>query len=219
MLFVFRKKLLDLISGCIRDMKTIATGKASLSGTFNESAEFRTVTALALGTIPAVIVGVTLNDTVEALFSEPVPVLIALFITGCILIGTFFKKAGAGQIGTGRGIIIGLAQAVAVIPGISRSGSTIAAAIYTGAERSAAGEFSFLLSIPVIAGAAVFALKDYSSMNVHFGPATAIFGIFTSFITGIVSLLLLMKIIKKGKIGYFGFYCISVSILGLIFIR
>ena len=116
-------------------------------------------------------------------------------------------------------IIIGIMQGFGTLPGISRSGSTIAGALFGGVNRSLAGEFSFIVSIPAILGAFILELKDLGEMSSSIGAAPIIAGCIASFAVGYFSLSVLMKIIKKGKLQWFAAYLIPVGILGLIFLK
>ena len=114
-------------------------------------------------------------------------------------------------------IIIGLMQGISTIPGISRSGSTIAGAIFCNIDQKTAGDYSFLLSIPAILGAFVLELKDFSAMTQAISILPLIIGFITSFVVGYISLSLLMKIIRQGKLHWFSLYLIPLGIIGLIF--
>lgn len=118
-----------------------------------------------------------------------------------------------------QSIIIGIMQGFGTLPGISRSGSTIAGALFGGVNRSLAGEFSFIVSIPAILGAFVLELKDLGQMSSSIGAAPIIAGCISSFAVGYFSLSVLMKIIKKGKLQWFAAYLIPAGILGLIFLK
>ena len=118
-----------------------------------------------------------------------------------------------------QSIIIGIMQGFGTLPGISRSGSTIAGALFGGVNRSLAGEFSFIVSIPAILGAFILELKDLGDMSSSIGAAPIIAGCIASFAVGYFSLSVLMKIIKKGKLQWFAAYLIPVGILGLIFLK
>ena len=112
-----------------------------------------------------------------------------------------------------QAVIIGAAQGIGVLPGISRSGSTIAAALLTGVNREKAGEYSFLLSIPAILAAFIFELKSADTISGSIGIAALIAGMLTSFIVGFFSLTFLLKLIKGGKLGLFAYYLIPAGII------
>ena len=146
------------------------------------------------------------------------------------------SNAGSGETGAGgtsgsssdgamatgvkplQGLGIGLAQGFGVMPGISRSGSTIAGALLCGVGREQAGEFSFLLSIPAILGAFILELDDLGEMGDAVGVAPVLAGCLAAFVAGIFALSLLMKIVRRGKLEWFAAYLIPAGILGLIFL-
>jgi len=107
-----------------------------------------------------------------------------------------------------QAVIIGAAQGIGVLPGISRSGSTISAALLSGVDRERAGEYSFLLSIPAILAAFIFELKSARIVTASISLLPLTVGMLTSFIVGLASLTFLLKVIKKGKLGMFGYYLI-----------
>ncbi len=216
-LVVFRSSIITLVSGCLRDVRSCADGRCTPGECFKSSLNIRLLTAIIIGTIPAVLVGLLVKDAVDELFTSTVPVLIALFFTGSILLSTFFVKRGERHIGPAAGIVVGIVQALAIMPGISRSGVTISAALFLRVKRAEAGEFSFLLSIPVIVGATLLAVLDVFERGFSsFDPGPCITGTFIAFFTGWLSLVVLMKIIQSGKMGYFGFYCLAVVLAGII---
>ena len=118
-----------------------------------------------------------------------------------------------------QALIIGFMQGIGTLPGISRSGSTIAGALFCGVDRSLAGEFSFIISIPAILGAFILELKDLGEVSSTVGAAPVIAGCAAAFATGYISLTFLMKMIKKGKLQYFALYLIPLAIFGLIFLK
>lgn len=118
-----------------------------------------------------------------------------------------------------QGLLVGFAQGVGVFPGISRSGSTIAGALFCGIDRQRAGEFSFILSIPAILGAFLLEAKDLGEVVSSVGILVIIVGCVTAFISGLFALTWLMKLIRKGKLEYFAWYLVPLGIIGLIFIH
>ena len=117
-----------------------------------------------------------------------------------------------------QSLLIGFMQGFGTLPGISRSGSTIAGALFSGVDRAAAGEFSFIVSIPAILGAFILELKDLGDVSSSIGAGAVIAGCVTAAVTGYLSLLLLMKLIRKGKLQWFAAYLIPFGILGMIFL-
>ena len=118
-----------------------------------------------------------------------------------------------------QALIIGFAQGVGTLPGISRSGSTIAGSLFCGVDRGVAGEFSFIVSIPAIIGAFILELKDLSKVGATVGAEPVIAGCAAAFASGYIALTVLMKIIRKGKLEWFACYLIPVGILGMIFLH
>jgi undecaprenyl-diphosphatase len=116
------------------------------------------------------------------------------------------------------GLVIGLVQGIAIMPGISRSGSTISAAVFMGIEQETATRFSFLLSIPAVIGAALLSLKGLHQISAaHLGLIAA--GMVSAALVGYASLGFLVKIARQGKLYLFAPYCILVGIAGLIWLR
>jgi undecaprenyl-diphosphatase len=171
---------------------------------------------LLLGTIPAGVVGFLLEDRVEAAFGSPALVSVLLIATGVILMATRRFPEGTKTATTRKdAIVIGCAQALAILPGISRSGSTIAAGFGAGLERRAAAEFAFLLSIPVILGATAASLGDALDAGAAHGAAIAA-GTVAAFLSAIPAIMILLRAVTAGKFSRFAWYCWAVGIIGLI---
>lgn len=174
---------------------------------------------LILGTIPATIFGLAMKDYIELAFSSPRWTGGEFIVTGLVLIATIWAVERGRKLHTGNVLIIGVAQAISIMPAISRSGSTIAAGMFCGIDKEKAAEFSFLLSIPAIGGAAILEipamLKLLPTASILW---TYLIGTLISGIVGYFSIAFLLSIIKKGKFFYFGLYCILIGILGLLFL-
>jgi undecaprenyl-diphosphatase len=176
--------------------------------------------AVIIGTIPAVVLGLLFKSSIEAAFSSPHLTSAMLIITGIILLATGFAVNRDRPLGAGRAIVIGLAQALAMLPGISRSGSTIAAGMFLGVDPARAAEYSFLLAVPAIGGA--FLLDMVSTGGAFLDADTAVrygVGTFTSFIFGIASIAVLLRIIRRGKFRYFGIYCFIVGVVSFLLVK
>lgn len=175
--------------------------------------------ALVIGTIPAVVIGITFKPFIESLFAKPVFAAVMLLVTGLILLITRWAKNRALKVSIGRGFVVGAAQAAAILPGISRSGSTIACAMFLGIEPALAAEFSFLLAVPAIGGAFLLDLVSSGAAlfeSDHF--FLYILGALVSFIFGLLSIHYLLKIIRRGRFFYFGFYCLVIGVVSLIYL-
>ncbi|WP_191016194.1 undecaprenyl-diphosphate phosphatase [Treponema zioleckii] len=116
-----------------------------------------------------------------------------------------------------QALLIGLAQGIGTLPGISRSGITIAGAQFTGVDRATAGDYSFIVSIPAIAGAFILELRKIGEVTAIISPAPIIAGCAAAFAAGFLSLTWLIKLIRKGKLEYFAAYLVPAGILGIIF--
>lgn len=170
---------------------------------------------LALASIPAAMAGYFLEDGITAFFRSPVAVSCFLILTGTVLFTTRFMKAGDRNIPTPRGsLLVGFAQAMALLPGISRSGFTISAGLFSGIRRQEAARFSFLLSIPAISGAAFLKLGEAGSGDT--APLLLIVGFAVSAVTGYISLRLLLKFLRAGRFSSFAWYCWFLGLAGLV---
>ncbi len=178
-----------------------------------DSEELKLVLALVIGTIPAALIGLTLESTIEALFDAPLIAACMLVVTGIILLLTRFSRPGEKAPGLLHALIIGLAQACAIMPGISRSGATISTALFLGIKREKAGEFSFLLSIPVILGATILKVPELSSGG---DQILSLIGGFAAFVIGWISLRFLLGIIRRGRLYIFSYYCFIAGAVSLI---
>lgn len=170
-----------------------------------------------IGTLPAVFLGLFLNNYLALIFGSITGVGISLLVTAGILFSTCSLKKGEkpiAKLSFHNSLMIGFGQAVAIMPGVSRSGAAIVAGLWQGLNREAAFLFSLLLAIPAILGASVLQLTNpeliaKESWHIYLS------GIFTSFITGVAALYLLRNLVLKGKLVYFAWYCLF---LGLIII-
>lgn len=169
---------------------------------------------LVLATIPAVVVGLAFQETFEQAFSDPLYASVALIITsGILFVSRFFKNA-TGKIKLPTVIAMGLGQALAIFPGISRSGSTIVAGMMAGTSPVEVAEFSFLMAIPVITGAAVLQIKSLSELEAGLiGPYLV--GALFSFAMGLAAVYAVLNVIKRGRFEYFAFYCLALGLVGL----
>ncbi len=163
---------------------------------------------VAVGTIPTALIGLALKDVFESLFHGIRPVGIALMVTGALLMATRWRSGGtahAASIGIGTALLVGFAQGLAITPGISRSGTTIAVALFLGFDRELAARFSFLLSVPAILGAVVLLAKD----GVPFDGAALgalVVGFLTAMLVGYGALVLLVALVKRGGLHRFAWY-------------
>lgn len=163
---------------------------------------------LVLGLAPAVIVGLLFRDIIELSFDNPLPVGFLMILTGGLLLATRWIKPKAVPLNWWRALIIGLAQVCALLPGISRSGATIATALLLGIEPEEAFRFSFFMLLPAVIGGVILDAKDIVSLP-H--PAWLAAGFAVALIVGMASLWFLKKTLVSRKIFWFSFYLFAVG--------
>ncbi len=188
------------------------------TGPFLQRPGVRLAAWVVLGTIPTGIIGVALKDVFEQLFTNITSVGVALLVTGTVLYQTGKMPKGERDIAEMTwkdALIIGLAQGIAITPGISRSGSTIAVAMLLGLRRDLAARFSFLLSVPAILGAFVLKSRDLDlSANDDLVPLLVGFAIAAG--TGWGALVFLVRLVKAGDFSRFSYYLWPVGTLALL---
>ena len=168
-----------------------------------------------VGTIPTALIGLIFGNAIEALFSNLVPIAGAFVICGVVLYSSKIGNEKKESIGYLEALVIGTAQGIAIIPGISRSGLTIAVALLLGTKREKAFKFSFLLSVPAIIGALGLTLYEQHAALVLAGVGWTeiLVGVAVSMVVGYFALNLLRKIIAHKKFYFFAFYCWLLSIV------
>jgi undecaprenyl-diphosphatase len=205
---VFYDELRSIFLMLIRLPELIRTS-GGLKPVFADNEEFRIAALIVVGSIPTAILGFMFHKIADYIFGAIWIVGLMLIVTGMLL--WFTRRLPLGgrlltQVSSKDALVIGLVQGVAIIPGISRSGSTIAVALFLGVNRELAGRYSFLLSIPAILGALVL---DFGSSLHHTSIAgtTILLGAATAGIVGFAALKLLLRLIKQGQLYCFAPYC------------
>ena len=178
---------------------------------------FRHLVLGLLATLPTVFVALVFKDAVDNLFARPILAASMLLVTAGIVLSTRWSpQAGAaGRINWRTALLMGVAQALATTPGISRSGSTIAAGMWRGAERKEVGAFSFLMAIPAIVGAAVLHGRDI--VRLEESRVVLAWGFATSFAVGFIALTFLLKLLRHGRLWIFTPYLLLVGGGGVLF--
>jgi len=191
-LIVYWRRILELVMGAI-------TGKG---------AAWRSVGLLLLASVPAGVVGVLFNDFFERTFHTLGIVGVDFLVTGVILWSTGRARPGDRPEPGARGAFaIGLAQACAILPGISRSGSTVAAGIWVGVDPVRAAEFSFLMAVPAIAGAALLHLPDLSRASLAIGAGPLALSFVAALVSGVLAIRLLVRLLARRAFHRFAPYC------------
>jgi len=198
--FFYRVRILELIRGVLgRDRVALEyAGK------------------LALATLPAVAVGLGARDWIETQFSNPAVVAVALLVTGGVVFSTRWTslRAHGSAPGWGAALAIGVAQACAILPGISRSGATVATALALGIAPLVAAEFSFLLGVVAITGAAVLMLPDLGQAGVETLVAVGV-GSAAALVSGLLAIWLFVRMLDRHVFHHFAWYCWGVGVLFL----
>lgn len=205
--------VLSTIVVFFKDVKSLIAGLFA----FRWNEETRYIAKIFVSMIPVGFVGVFFKDEVEGFFTGNIAFVGAmLLITASLLAFTYFKKSNTRKIGYGDSFVIGIAQAFAVLPGISRSGSTIATGILLGNKRENVARFSFLMVLIPIIGAN---LKDLFSgemaSNQSIGAIPLLVGFLTAFISGLLACKWMVGIVKKGGLIYFAIYCFIIGLIAI----
>ncbi|MCK5832743.1 undecaprenyl-diphosphate phosphatase [bacterium] len=175
----------------------------------------RTALYVIIATIPIAIIGILFNGRIISLFTNSFITGVFLLITGLILLSTKLIKPQKQPITVVKSIIIGISQALAILPGISRSGSTISVGKFVGIAPSEAAKFSFLMAIPAITGAIIY---EIISNMADFNPLYFI-GIGVSAVIGYFSLKILINLVNSEKLWIFGPYCLLIGLISIVFLR
>lgn len=180
-------------------------------------ADLRLICLIAAGSLPTAVIGLLFHRIADRIFGSVFIVGVALILTGTLLWMTRYTGKSERTILQFRfadAIIVGVVQGLAILPGISRSGSTIAAALFLGIDRELAGRFSFLLSLPAICGAMLLSLRDAADANAV--PASLVLtGTVVAGAVGYTALRVLMHIVKRGTLHRFAPYCWAVGAVAL----
>lgn len=213
---VFYKDILGLFK---RSEKTLADGTVKKSFLFNEKMWF-----LVVASIPAALTGVLLGDVVEGAFYQ------GTTLSACLLAGTFLLTAGelfVSEIISKKrqkdlplsyksSIVMGLAQGVAIVPGLSRSGTVISAGCVYGLNREDNASFAFLMSIPIILGAALVSALDVFESGIVIDVLPLVFGVVTAAVTGYIAIKFMLKVIKKANYKWFSLYLVIMAIASIV---
>ncbi|MBN1622585.1 MAG: undecaprenyl-diphosphate phosphatase [Endomicrobiales bacterium] len=183
--------------------------------------DIRTVKLIVIASIPTGLIGYLGKDLIEHSFGSVKWSAFFLIITGILLFLTKYlarEKKGISGFSITDAIIVGTMQGFAILPGISRAGSTIAVAMLLGWERKQAARFSFLLAIPAISGATLLGLKEFSS-SASLPVSSYVAGFITAFISGLFAIYFLFKVLFKNKFHSFAYYCWVLGLIILIFAK
>lgn len=199
---VFRKDLLEIFRGLFR---------------FKVNEQFLFSVKIVLSMIPAAAVGLFFDDMIDELFSGQVLLVgFMLIVTGLLLFLADRAKESGKQVGFADAIIIGISQAIAILPGISRSGATIGTSVLLGIERSKAARFSFLMVVPLILGKMARDVMSDEFTTAGVPSGALIVGFIAAFVTGILACQWMIALVKRSKLSWFAYYCFAAGIAAII---
>jgi len=202
-LVIFRKEVAEILKGLFQ---------------FKWNAETEFSTKIILSMIPAVLVGLLFEKQLEALFGGNILLVgIMLLVTALLLLLADKAKQTDKDVSFGNALIIGISQAIAMLPGISRSGATISTSVLLGIDRTKAAKFSFLMVVPLIFGKIA---KDVLCGGISFKSTEIIpmgAGFFAAFISGLLACQWMIALVKKSKLSYFSIYCAIVGIIAITY--
>lgn len=199
--FVYRKDLLDIFKG-------LFAFKANEQTLFS----FKIV----LSMIPAAVVGVLFNDEIEQFFEGNIAFVGAmLLLTAVLLLVADRAKNTDKKVGFFEALIVGIAQAIAILPGISRSGATISTSVLLGIDKEKAARFSFLMVVPLILGKVAKDLLDDGFQNLNIETLPLVIGFISAFVTGVIACTWMIQLVKRSKLSYFAIYCAVVGVVAL----
>lgn len=201
---VLRKDIIDIFSGVFK---------------FKNNPETQYVLKLIISMIPVVIIGLLFKDEIEGFFNQNLFFVgLMLLLTASLLAFTYISKPKEKEVSYKNSFIIGIAQAVAVLPGISRSGATIATGLISGVNKEKAAKFSFLMVLIPIIAANIKSITDGDiAASESVDLLVLIVGFSAAFISGMIACKWMLKIVKKGKLVYFAVYCAAVGLIAIAY--
>jgi len=222
-----RRDVVGLVRGVLRLFRLMPRGvgdrsggeeRAGEQGSNTRRREERLALAVIVGTIPAVVAGLLFGSRLEAAFGRPDWAGGFLLVTGAVLLSTRLRHEGNRTLGPGVGFLIGVAQAAALLPGISRSGFTIAAAILLGVPRGDAVRFSFMLALPAMGGALLYTTLLGEGSLFEAAPLPSAVAFVAALASGSAAILILLRAVRRGRFELFGLYCLVVGALAIAFL-
>jgi undecaprenyl-diphosphatase len=218
-IIVFRQEIIKIIAALLQ-LVSLGGTKENFWQKVESDPELKMAALIVIGSIPTAILGLLFASIADRLFSSTLITGLMLMLTGLLLwltrkAETQAASASSNRLTTGKAFIIGIVQGLAIIPGISRSGSTISTGLLLGVDRETAARYSFLLSIPAIVGAGLLSLKEGFSQT---DPVIwiSVLGAVTAALVGCGALKSLLHMVKKGRLHIFAPYCWLVGILAIL---
>lgn len=199
---VFRKEILEILKGLFQYK-------------WNEETQFSLKIILSM--MPAAIIGVLFNDQIEALFNKQILLVGAmLIITGLLLFLADRAKRTDKKVSFTNALIIGISQAIAILPGISRSGATISTSVLLGIDREKAARFSFLMVVPLILGKIAKDIMDGNISSELTNTMPLIVGFLAAFVSGLLACTWMISLVKNSQLRYFSYYCFVAGVAAMV---
>ena len=200
---IFRKDIAEILTGLLQ---------------FKNNEQFRFSLKVVISMLPAAAVGVLLEEEIEQLFGGQILLVgLMLLVTGTLLFLADKAKSTVRKVSYSNALIIGIAQAIAILPGISRSGATISTSVLLGIDRQKAARFSFLMVVPLILGKMAKDILSGDLMQSQTSPTLLIAGFAAAFISGLLACQWMISLVKKSQLKYFSFYCYIVGLAAIIY--
>lgn len=206
------------VLGLIQESTSALARPGDLAASYREKAGFRTSLLILLTLVPTGLVYILFEEQLEEAFQEPRLASGMLLVTGVLLLLTLVRRNPNGDVTWPKALVIGLAQSAAMIPGISRSGSTICTALYQNVNPTRAANFSFLMLLPVVLGATLLKTIEIAGTGISMGILPLVLGTIVAYVSGVIAIKLVLDFVRRGALHYFAFYCFAVGIIGLILI-
>lgn len=207
---LYRNDIIKIFFAFIRGILFAAKGKGWRKN-YESDKYLRLAVFIIIGSIPAAFIGLAFENVIKNVFTSEKSVAVFLWITGVILISTVLTISKAKQVSAGSAMLIGIGQAAALLPGISRSGATIATGLWLGIKPEDAVKFSFFLAIPAILGANILEFSAISMTVLKNEIWFLLAGGITAYLSGLAAIIILMKIIQRGRFFWFGIYCLIIG--------
>lgn len=201
---IFRKDIAEIFAGLFK---------------FKWNDEFKFSLKVVISMIPAALVGLFYNDAIEALYDGQIKLVgFMLLITGLLLFLADRAKVSDKGVSFKSSLIIGISQAIAILPGISRSGATISTAVLLGIDREKAARFSFLMVVPLIMGKMAKDIMDGALTQTETPVLALSAGFIAAFVVGLLACTWMIAIVKRSKLKYFAIYCFTVGLIAIFFL-
>lgn len=202
----------------VREFITGVTHPSTIKTRYEDSYPFRTALYILLTVFVTGIAYVLFGEPLEAAFDNPRLVAGMWLVTGTLLLLTLLRKNPDGPLTARKALVVGIAQSIAMMPGISRSGATICTALYQNVEPEKAADFSFLMLLPVVLGATLLSSLEMFETGMTISWLPLLVGTLAAYVSGVLAIRATLRFVSKGTLWYFAFYCYIIGVIGLIFL-